>query len=227
MSWSLNITNDIIQNKQISFLGGKPCIPRGYTVPKCKLCGNEQCFYYQIALPTGMFWADKTIALFCCTSCMDESFIVPQMLKTILHQADIPGEFLSNYQRNFEFLVFETNNGFLMESYQEKVKFRAIELIESNELGNFGMLGGTPQWMSENESPASYDGDIPMHFLMQLCSGIEFHVHEAAPPQVELNIMGEQSPSPFDFYSLFLGNALYLFGTEYGDPLVYAITQVD
>ena len=67
-----------------------------------------------------------------------------------------------------------------------------------------------------------------MIFLMQLMPEMTFPIHASAPPQTRLGLSGKPQPSPHRYYELFLGNAVYWFGTEAGnDPAVYSLTQID
>jgi hypothetical protein len=148
------------------------------------------------------------------------------MLPGVLAGVDIPREFLTSYQRNFRFLVFPTDEGRIDTRFQKRIKFIPIILQLDDELG-IGQVGGTPSWLLEDESPRSYGSRIPMHFLFQLHAGVRFPTVQGAPPQMEIGLSGEPEPSPYDFYQLFIGNAVYFFGTESRTPpLVYAITQV-
>jgi len=148
------------------------------------------------------------------------------MLGSKLLGADIPGGFLARYQRNFAFIIFPTDRGQIVSGYDESILFSEIELEEGDAIGSFGKLGGTPDWVLENESPATYGGSHQMKFLLEVSPNFQFKMTANADPQIELGIMGDPEPSPLDYYQLFIGNALYLFGTNSGDQAVYAITQV-
>ena len=231
-SWKIEILPDTIQTLEyFSFIGGKPCIPEGEQIPICELCGLQQSFMLQIAFPSEHVWKGFSLAIFSCTSCADENHFIPKMLDGQLKNADIPKGFLNNYQKNFQFIVFPTGKGVVKDNYKEKVKFQAIELKHSGDpLLPGNKIGGEPNWLLEDEAPATYDKTYSMHFLMQLQSNFKFDLVEDAPKQIELDLMGDQAPSPFNHYVLFIGNAIYLFGTSpdgIDPPLVYAITQVD
>jgi hypothetical protein len=210
---------------QQSFIGGKPLLPPGTALPVCKLCNQPQTFMFQIAFPSGTDWSGKSVASFACMRCVDENFLIPEMLSDHRQGRNIPTGFLTSYERNFAFLVFPTNDAEIVEDYEEQVAFFALETTNDSP-GDFGKIGGVPSWVLSDESPATYDSTIPMVFLLELKPGIQFNKAEGAPQQMELDLLGSDSPSPFEYYQLFLGNAVYLFGTTTGDPLVYAITQV-
>ncbi|MEZ6141914.1 MAG: hypothetical protein R3B84_15185 [Zavarzinella sp.] len=214
------------QNDQQSFIGGKPFLPTGTNLPTCKLCGQREAFMFQVAFPPQANWGGRTISCFACMRCADESFLIPEMLEEHWQGCDIPNGFLQSYQRNFTFLVFPTNDAKIVENYEEQVAFVALELQSGLANGGFGKIGGTPNWVLDDETPATYSSKIPMIFILELSPGIQFPKVQGALPQTELDIFGSPSTSPLDYYQLFLGNATFLFGTSSGDPLVYAITQV-
>jgi hypothetical protein len=212
------------QADQSSFVGGKPHLPEEQSIPTCELCGNSQSFMFQVAFPLDEIWGGRSIAVFFCVHCADEDFLVPEMLPDHLHECLIPDGFLTSYQRNFAFLVFPTAEAMIVRNYEEQVAFRAIEFVENRADAEFGKIGGSPEWELENEAPASY-GAVAMEFLLQLTQGLEFDRIPGTRPQVDLDLSGRPVHSPRDCYQLFLGNAVYLFGTASGEPLVYAITQ--
>jgi hypothetical protein len=211
-----------------SFIGGIPKLPPSDQIPRCKLCGEEQSFVMQVAFPANAFWAGYTLAIFTCTSCADEQHLIPEMIGGPLRGATISGEFLESYQKNFRFLVFETALSSPQENYRARVKFKRLDLVQSEnpDLGE-NKVGGHPTWLLEDEAPGICDGRLPMRFLLQLMPNFQFAIHADAPPQIELGLDGSPQASPQNFYQLFNGNAIYLFGTDAADVrLVYAITQI-
>ena len=209
-----------------SFIGGQPKLPGNVNIPRCKLCGNEQTFFFQIAFPFGNPWAGTSVAIFSCTSCADENYLIPEMLNGPLHGINIPHSFLINYQRNFCFEVFETNTGQIQRGYIEKVAFHELRLVPGEFQNSIGYVGGSPNWILGDESPAFYNSTIPMIFLFQLPLGIRFEKIPNAPPQTEIGLTRKPESSPDNFYELFLGNALYFFGTlDNSNKLVYVVTQ--
>jgi hypothetical protein len=206
-----------------SFVGGKPKLPPGTQIPVCGLCESEQSFMFQVSLPDGL-WAGLSLATFACTSCAQESRLIPAIVKG----AVIPEGFLEDYQVNFRFLVFETSSGVLHTNFRERVRFKRIhvEATRNPDLHE-NKIGGNPTWLLDDEAPTSYGGKTSMFFLLQLLQGFQFEIIQNAPPQIELSLDGSPQASPLPYYQLFLGNALFLFGTEdVKRPLVYAITQI-
>jgi hypothetical protein len=210
-----------------SFIGGKPRLPLGQGIPVCKLCGKEQTFFFQVAFPAHHAWAGHSLAVFACTECAHENALIPEMLAGPLRGKDIPEGFLDVYQANFRFIVFQTISGALRDTYNERIKFKRIDLIRTDDPNIQGAkLGGNPTWLLEDETPLSYAGNIPMFFLLQVPQGFQFETVEEAPPQVELGLDGAPQLSPLGYYQLFIGNAAFLFGTkDQHRHLVYAITQ--
>lgn len=226
MSWAINLISGD-QVDQVSFIGGKPRLPIGRKIPVCQLCGQKQTFFFQVSMPEGALWSGSTLAVYQCTKCAHEDYFIPEMLSARLARADIPKGFLAAYQRNFSFEVFPTELGEVVSEYEEAIVFSELHLSEGNGLGSFGKLAGDPLWLLEDESPATYGGDLEMGFLLQVGLDFQFRMTSGAAPQIKLNIMGGTQPSPHNYYRLFLSNALYLFGTKSGEQAVYAITQVD
>ena len=215
-------------DKSSSFIGGKPLLPNNIVVPECKLCGQEQTFFLQIAFPESHKWFEQSLAIFSCTSCADENYLIPEMLSIELYNANIPSGFLESYQRNFSLLVFDTNTCVIKQGYVEKIKYKPAYLSFNDEQDILlGKMNNTPNWLIEDESPNKYDDKYEFNFLFQLNSGLEFNLVDNAPRQIEIDIMGMPSDSPYKYYQLFIGNELYLFGVEdYKQLLVYAITQI-
>lgn len=215
-------------HQAISFIGGTPKLPPGGGIPRCALCGAKQTFFFQVAFPTAHEWSGLTLVVFSCTSCADEDHLIPEMLECDLLGADIPGDFLVRYQNNFRFEVFRTDEGQVVPEYDERIGYRRIRLDEERKGPSIGHVGGRPEWLMQDESPGTYDSSFDMCFLMQIDAGMEYAIIGSAPPQMDIRLSGEPGPSELPFYRLFLGNALYLFGTVDADRhLVYALTQVD
>ena len=211
-----------------SFVGGIPRLPANQSIPVCKFCGSDQTFFFQIALPATNPWEGLSLAVFSCTRCADREHLIPEMLNVPLRGADIPAGFLEAYQTNFKFLVFKTDTAEIKNEYRPKIRFAAVSLEPSRDSNvNDNKVGGRPNWALEDESPKTYAGRTPMFFLLQFQSGYKFSLLEGAPPQIELALDRTPQPSPLSYYQLFIGNALFLFGTENrSESLVYAITQV-
>jgi hypothetical protein len=211
-----------------SFIGGLPKLPVTEPIPTCTLCGSDQTFFFQVAFPDDHEWGGLSLAVFACISCADEESLIPEMLPGPLCGVDIPKGFLTSYQRNFRFLVFSTD-ATLRRGHVEKVRFKTLVLEPSDDPTVDGhKIGGAPNWALEDEAPGTYASRTPMVFLLQLQQGYEFETVEGAPRQMELDLDGKPKPAARAHYHLFLGNALYLFGTgDLHEPLVYAVTQVD
>ena len=204
-------------------------MPADLELPICGLCGAGQTFFFQVTFPPDHFWADLTMAVFACTSCAQRGHFIPEMLQGELRGFDIPATFLDAYQRNFRTLVFESCNGVVRNDYVEEVRFRPWKLVRVPDLRTEGTkVGGEPVWLLEDETPGTYGGAEPMGFLMQLQEEYEFDRLPGAPPQATLDLRGRVKDATEPFYSLFLGNRLYFFGTRNRqEPRVYMLTQVD
>lgn len=228
----MNLKLDIerqIQSDQTSFIGGKPRLPKNEIIPHCKLCGAEQTFFFQMAFTDSMLWNGNSMAIFACTSCQSDDYLIPKMLSSVLKDADIPEGFLSEYQKNFAIIIFPTEDGEIVESYQERIKFGSITKSPGGELGSFGFIGQKPIWVMSDETPATYAGKANMGFLFQISEEYEFLIHGGVKGQIECDFFAENKlqESQDGFYTLFLGNSLYFFGTEDGPKLTYILTQTD
>jgi hypothetical protein len=212
-----------------SFVGGLPKLPKGEMIPRCKLCGAEESFLFQIAIPEGNAWGGLSLAVFACTSCADENQLIPQMLSVPLRDADIPDGFLESYQTNFRFITFETASASTHDKYQERVKFRPLQVEKAASPDiDASKIGGNPNWLLDDESPKTYNGKASLFFLLQLLQGFQFEIAKGAPRQIESALDGSPRPSLLNYYQLFNGNKIFLFGTGGNvPPLVYALTQVD
>lgn len=211
-----------------SFVGGIPLLPTAMDLPCCKLCGRIQSFFLEVAIPHGHPLHGYSIAVFSCTSCAIPGHFIPTMLDGPRSGVDIPIEFLTHYQDNFLIAVFPTETARARLDYKPRIRYARLELGDEP-LGapSFGRLGGSPEWVLDDESPATCCGR-PMYFLLQVHSEFEFHIYDAAPRQVELSLDGEEVTSGKTHYKLFLGNELYLFGAKECQEIpIYAITQVD
>ena len=204
-------------------------MPKGEDIPRCKLCGAEESFFFQVAIPDGGVWGGLSLAVFACTSCVDKNQLIPEMLPGPLNDVDISDGFLESYQINFRFLIFETISGKLSEKYLERIAFKPFLLQKVNDPNvDEDKIGGNPNWLLGDESPKSYGGKTLMFFLLQLQLDFQFEINENAPRQVELSLDRSPQPLPFSFYQLFNGNKIFLFGTtDRTRPFVYAITQID
>jgi hypothetical protein len=209
-----------------SFVGGRPALPVGTDVPCCVICDSAQTFFFQVAFPSDHAWTGWSVASFACTSCASEDSLIPEMIPGSLPGADVPTSFLTTYQRNFRFEVFETRSGRMLHDCVERVRFRRVQLRPGNRSG-LGLLGGEPEWVLADEAPGSFDSASPPTFLLQVSSGFQFATVPGSPRQVELGLDGTPEPSPYGHYQLFIGNMTYLFGAKQptAGAGVYVLTQ--
>jgi hypothetical protein len=223
----INQSGDGQKEKDDSFMGGVPKLPPETIIPKCNLCQSQESFFFQIAFPTTHEWSSMSIALFHCTSCPTKEYCIPKMLRSPLKNAPIPHNFLNDYQVNFHVLTFLTRDGVLQSGYTEKVRFKRWDLVKVEDTAPIASkVGGTPNWLLEDESPGLYADSIPLVFLFQLEAGMVFETLPEAPPQASPYTWPGEQPDPF--YELFNANELYAFGTQdRNNPLVYLLTQRD
>jgi hypothetical protein len=208
-----------------SFVGGKPKLPAGVQIPECALCGETQTFFIQLAFPSDHEWAEHSVAVFACTSCADENYLIPEMLPESLPGAQVSAAFLATYQKNFRVLVIETQSGRLSDEYDERVRFHPVRIVPGAQ-SSLGHVGGDPSWLLTDETPGSLAASPPV-FLVQLNPSVQFETVVGAPHQREIGLDGTPESSPDSFYRLFVGNATYVFGAQRpSQDAVYVVTQV-
>jgi len=212
-----------------SFIGGKPCIPENVNIPKCQLCDNEMTFYFQIAFPVDHIWSGMSMALFSCTKCHDDDFLIPEMLEgNALKNIEIPNGFLERYQKNFRTIIFPTKKGKIIEDYVAKIKFKKWNILKTDNVElNDNYIGSLPKWYLDDETPSKYHSE-EMHFLMQLKEEMKFEIESDAPGQIKFNYLSDKFEERDDrYYELFLANYIYFFGTKNtANPSVYILTQI-
>ncbi len=165
------------------------------------------------------------MAQFSCTSCADNDLLIPQMLNGPLPGVSVPDGFLIDYMKNFSCLVFETALGVRCDTYEDKIRFRALSSSANISADVFGLLYD-PTWVLEDESPGVYGENDALEFVFQLAPYLEFRINDNADPQIMIGLSGDQERSAFRHYELLIGNTCYYFGTTTEQRHVYIITQV-
>ncbi len=212
-----------------TFCGGIPKLPTSLALPKCKLCGSDLTFYFQIKFPIAHRWEGSSCAVFACTECVDEDHFIPPMITGQLKGGVIPDGFLKSYQVNFAVHVFSDKDAILRRDYIKlDIKFERwnIDTPDVNSAVQ-SFINGVPSWLQEDETPSLYDDSIGLCFLMQIEENFQFPIEAGAPHQMTLGLDRKPRRSKNDFYKLFIGNQIYFFGTlnNESDRAVYIITQ--
>jgi hypothetical protein len=213
------------------YLGGKPVLPPGIDIPLCKCCGARQTFFFHLKLASIQKFSTKALSVFACTACSTPENLIPEMPPAPLKGAAISSEYLTRYQTNFRALVFEAGEGVVVDSYEETILYREIELdaegILRVDYERIGKMGGAPVWLIGNETPGLCDGKYKFQFLFQIYEGCEFKTKLSAPRQIGLGLSGEPEPSGDPYYEIFIGDAFYAFGVNVNnESLMYFIPQV-
>ena len=225
------------RSEETTFVGGYPRLPAKVELPHCACCGALQTFFFQIAFPSDHIWAGYTLALFHCTACEydDDGELVPTLFKREEEPLDIPAHFFESYQINFRIFVFPTEQGQMRRDYEPRILFRHWNLrpVADNYPENtkeknsvyISKVGGEPWWIQFDNTPATYAGSVPMHFLVQVVPRFTFDIVPDAPPQVFTDSIYEELR--FDrYYKLFLHSGFYFFGTtEPNQDIVYIVLQ--
>lgn len=212
-----------------SFSGGFPLLPASCTLPKCKLCGAQQTFFFQVHIQNTSNWVDRSIAVFQCVDCQDVNHLIPLMLEGALYKHKVTDRFLDSYQSNFRVLSFSNKEQLeLRYDLPQRIIYREWQLKKNEaNLTKHSFVGGVPEWLVDDESPGTYNENGKFEFLMQVAQGKEFNLIDTAPGQMTIGLDGKSKLSTRRSYRLFLGNEVYFFGTDtaFCDNGIYVITQ--
>lgn len=211
----------------LSFVGGQPLLPPRLELPACRLCGEPQTFFFQIAFPESHPWAGKVLAVFACTRCTPGDYLTPSSNPPD-DWHNLPDGYLDRYELNFRLQVFNANEPVVVrQDYVPVLRYERIELKKTGRLRSRGTrVGGEPYWYLSDDTPRSYMGS-PLAFLMQLEPNWAFTKLPEAPPQAEPVWFPTDPPHRTDdLYFLFGGVPLYFFGTTaLPRPRVYVLNQ--
>lgn len=219
------------QNKNYSYVGGKPMLPSNISIPITKETNAPMTFFFQITFPKQHPWEGFTLSIFSTTDFVDsdEEFLIPTMLEDELYQVIIPKNFLINYQKYFKVFIFKTDDASIVEDYKEIIQFNSIEFkeIKSKEDVLFGSIKNDPVWVLDDESPKSYNNTVPMQFLFQ--TKLDYTFKRKSKDTLRQTILDPITEklgySWEENYELFLANETYYFGTKGKEKMVYIITQ--
>ncbi|BBN52118.1 hypothetical protein TRE132_02430 [Pseudomonas chlororaphis subsp. aurantiaca] len=89
--------NKITEAESASYIGGKPALPHGMSIPKSPN-GSLMSFYFTLQLPEAHSLHGYTLSVFAATDDFNEDYTIPEMLKIPLLGAIIPDNFLSDSQ---------------------------------------------------------------------------------------------------------------------------------
>lgn len=213
------------------FIGGKPLLPPGLSIPICKVCNSKQIFFFHLNLSQIETFEGKAISVFSCTTCCTPENLIPSLPLGPLKGAAISSLYLTSYQVNFSALIFNVDEGIEMEAYSESILYKEIKMdaVGNLTVGNksFGKIGGSPVWLLGDEIPGLCDGKYKFEFLFQLHAKYRFETSNLAPRQLKLGLSGEPEHREHPYYDIFIGNVFYAFGVHVKDSgLVYFIPQV-
>ena len=125
--YHLKIEESSIQEKKsLMHIGGKPNIYLPEGLPLCKLCKEMETFFFQLHFPSNHVWESRVMAIFQCTSCYNEDYVIPEMLDGTLKNINIPLNFLEDYQHNFNIVISDECKCTLQNNYKEKNELNSI-----------------------------------------------------------------------------------------------------
>ncbi|AZD27013.1 YwqG family protein [Pseudomonas chlororaphis] len=219
--------NKIPEAESASYIGGKPAIPQGISIPKSPN-GSLMSFYFTLQFPEVHSLHGYTLSVFAATDDFNEDYTIPEMLKVPLLGATIPDHFLRNYQKYFAAFLFRNEEKVYASDYPIRIAMTPLAFSHSKGSDVFGWAGDKPKWLMDDETPDQYSG-AALDFLLQVHGEQSFPIIDTAPAQQELDIFGGSKSRAKRNYTLFNQNEIYFFGsrTEDFDDRVYIVTQCD
>ncbi len=219
--------NKITEAESASYIGGKPAISQGISIPKSPN-GSLMSFYFTLQFPEAHSLHGYTLSVFAATDDFNEDYTIPEMLKIPLLGAIIPDNFLSDSQKYFATLLFRNEEKTYASDYPTRIAMTPLAFSHSKGSDVFGWAGDKPKWLMGDETPAQYKG-MALDFLFQVHGEQSFPIIDTAPAQQEMDIFGKSKPRIKRNYTLFNQNEIYFFAsrTEDVDDRVYIITQCD
>lgn len=199
-----------------SFRGGVPNMPAELALPKCKLCGADQTFFFQVAFPEKHIWNGWVMCVFNCTACSGELSLFNQ-LEPVDDPASLPDNYLDEYQDYFKVIVYPANspNSIMRKEARRVLKFERIvfEKLRANDRSGVSKIGGKPYWSYDELIPGMTENTSYMGgkfvFIGQIADWY-FPALDDAPPQAGI---GEEWHTKFHSYQLLLSSFLSFFGT--------------
>lgn len=223
-------------DRDLWYAGGLPRLPAGVPLPRCTVCDNPQVFFFSVAFPDDGPWAGRSLAVFECGSCWRDHAKIPDawpgaapVVRRTIH---LFNGYLEAYQHFFRFVVAPTARSVLRTDYRPILEFERWSIApEADPTFPGTKLLGTPTFPPrEGVTSATYHGH-PLVFLMQLAAGETFRPLAGAPPKetMERDALRKigQEPDPAEPWQLFMGTALWMFGTIDDDPLIWAVAGPD
>ncbi|OLF56434.1 hypothetical protein [Pseudomonas chlororaphis] len=217
--------NKVPKTEPASYIGGKPVIPQGMSIPKSP-SGSLMSFYFTLQFPEAHSLHGYTLSVFAATDDFNEDYTIPEMLKVPLLGASVPDGFLRNYQKYFALFLFKNEEKVYLTDYPIRIAMTPLAFSHSKGHDVFGWAGDKPKWVLNYETPGQYKG-AAFDFLLQVYGEQSFPITGSAPAQRETNIFGGSKPRAKRNYILFNQNEVYFFGSRAGDvdDRVYIVTQ--
>lgn len=216
-------------NEINSFIGGKPKLPPNMEIPKCKVCGEELTFLFQIAFPKEHSWHGKSMAVFMCiyndeTHDLIPQIVVPEGFDEKLNRLiiNVDKSFLDEYEKFFSVKIYDTKDGIIAKNYNEQTAYKELTVEYSNEetTDETFVVAGKPIWiMGVDETPQSICNDTDVQLLFQIKEQYIFEKLEDAPEQIDAD---DETIG----YDLFVANRIYFWGnSDINNPRVYISVQ--
>ena len=200
-------------------------LPIGTSLPKHPISGNQMTFFFQILMPKDHVWSGKLISVFSVTDDYVIDKMMPEMLAYNESGYDVKSVFIFSSQEYFKIIASDIDNLIIKDDYNEVLEYQSL-VFGGDPLNAFGKINTLPEWFLDDESPLTLDGKNKFDFLFQVDIDFDFKKIDSAPRQQAENFELESGlrDSYVDDYSLFAGNALFLFG-EKNSSLIYTVIQ--
>ena len=215
----------------VSHIGGFPVLAPGEPVPTCGQCDAVMSFLIQVTPGNDHLWAGRTLALFECTACPDDTpnrFLAPGSSDRSWADAKSQGiqvteEFLAGNRLHHRLIVSDLAAVVMRQDIPERVAYRRLEPREVAEPYLGLKVGGVPSWHDINViyEEARF-GQAGVVFLFQIPTRRGFRRLPSAPRQ-------QYFPDVWDDdYFLFNGAPAFCFGTiDREEPAAFLIPAAE
>lgn len=187
-------------------------------------------FLIQVTPGADHAWAGRTLALFECTSCPDDTpnrFLVPgadlSWDEVTARGIQVTEEFLAGNRQHHRVIVSDLAMASTRQDIPERVVYQRLEPREAQEPYQGLKVGGVPSW-TENNVPleeATF-GQAGVVFLFQIPTQRKFRRLPSAPRQQYLAGFWD------DDYFLFSGRPAFFFGTiDREEPAAFVIPAAE
>lgn len=215
----------------VNHIGGFPMLAPDEPAPTCGQCDAAMSFLIQVTPGNDHIWAGRTLALFECTACPDDTpnrFLAPGSSDRSWEEARQQGivvteDFLAGNRQHHRVIVSDLAVATMRQDIPERVVHQRLEPREVAEPYLGLKVGGVPSWTDNNVifEEATF-GQAGVVFLFQIPARRTFRRLPSAPPQQYLPDLWD------DDYFLFGGAPAFCFGTiDRQEPAAFLIPAAE